>query len=159
MNEWISTRPTILVLDDIDVIKSVMNVEIINNNEKKILWETISSLDPLRRKIVFLGNTIFEDWIVPRFRDKFKESDKRDIYRQPLIDNGVNVRPEVFVDSVLDNLKSDGKTSWNQNYLLVPDVMGNGVFIREYFDYFLLSHFEMVDSPLKKKWRLYLLIF
>jgi len=31
----ISARPTLLVLDDIDVVKSVNSVDIINNNEKK----------------------------------------------------------------------------------------------------------------------------
>lgn len=56
-----AARPTLLILDDIDVNKSVENLEIINKNENKILSETIGALDPLRRKIVFLGNTIKED--------------------------------------------------------------------------------------------------
>lgn len=52
--EEMSARPTLLVLDDIDVTDSVRNVQIINANEAKIKGETIGALDPLRRKIIFL---------------------------------------------------------------------------------------------------------
>lgn len=152
MEEWQSARPTLLVLDDIDVIKSVNNVEIINQNEKKILWETISALDPLKRKIIFLGNIINEDWIVPRFWNLYKDSDRWDCFSQPLFsDKWVNARPEVFTDDVVAEIESDGKTSFNQNYLLIPSQSGNGVFIKDYFDYFLKSHFEEEDSFLKKQ--------
>jgi hypothetical protein len=84
MEVGISARPTLLILDDIDINRSVANVEIINSNEKKILGETIAALDPLRRKIIFLGNTIQEDGIVPRFRQRYQETDSRDIFFQPL---------------------------------------------------------------------------
>jgi hypothetical protein len=60
--EEMAARPTLLILDDIDVIKSVSSLAIINQNEKKILNETMWALDPLRRKVIFLGNTINEDW-------------------------------------------------------------------------------------------------
>ena len=49
-----SSRPTLLILDDIDVMKSVTTADIINSNERKILSETIGALDPLKRKIIFL---------------------------------------------------------------------------------------------------------
>lgn len=137
--------------DDIDVVKSVMNVEVINNNEKKILGETIPALDPLHRKIIFLGNTIQEDGIVPRFRNMYKDAPNRDIFWQPLFDTkGNNLWPEVFTDEVVAEVKADGKTSFGQNYLLIPSTSGSWVFIRDYFDYFLESHFEDLDSPLKK---------
>ncbi len=54
MEEEVSARPTLAIFDDIDVNKSVSNVEIINQNENRILTETIGSLDPLRRRIIFL---------------------------------------------------------------------------------------------------------
>ncbi len=147
----ISARPTCLILDDIDVLKSVLNVDIINQNERKILWETIASLDPLQRKIVFLGNTIVEDGIVPRFRNNYKNNNSWLVFRQPLIDEKwENCRPEVFTDTVIQTLQDDGKTSWYQNYLLIPASSWLWIFTREYFDYFLLSHFEDVDSFLKK---------
>lgn len=147
-----SSRPTLLVLDDIDVTKSVNNVDIIRQNEQKITGETIGSLDPLRRKIIFLGNVINEDGIVPRFREKYKNAKTWDCFWQPLIDEkNVNVRPEVFTDQVVAKLKEDGNIAFNNNYLLIPSQVGSGVFTRAYFDYFLLSHFEDPDSPLKKK--------
>jgi hypothetical protein len=62
----------------------------------------------------------------------------------------VNIRPEVFTDEVIEDAKGNGKIAFQQNYLLIPATSGSGIFVRDYFDYFLLSHFEMVDSPLKK---------
>ena len=148
---WISARPTLLILDDIDVVKSVNNIDIINANEKKILGETIPALDPLRRKIIFLGNTINEDGIVPRFRNRYKKAKSWRAFRQPLRDqNGNNVWPEVFTEKVINEIMEDGKTSVDQNYRLIPSTAGNWVFVRAYFDTFLLSHFEDPDSPLKK---------
>lgn len=151
IDEEISARPTLLILDDIDVIKSVSNIAIIEQNEKKILWETISSLDPLRRKIIFLGNVINEDWIVPRFRNRYKGSKNRDIFSQPLIVGSTNVWPEVFTEKVIETLMEDWKTSFNQNYLLIASTLGSWVFMRQYFDYFLLSDFERSDGILKKE--------
>ena len=140
-----------MILDDIDVVKSVNNIDIINSNEKKILSETIAALDPLRRKVIFLGNTINDDGIVPRFRNRYKTAKSWRIFWQPLRDkNGNNVRESVFTPPVVETLMEDGKTSVDQNYRLIPSTAGNGVFVRAYFDTFLLSHFEDPDSPLKK---------
>lgn len=145
-----SARPTLLILDDIDVSKSVSNIEIIQQNEKKILGETISALDPLRRKIIFLGNTINEDGIVPRFRNNYKDSPNWDIFHQPLVKDNINQRPEVFTQEVIETLQEDGKMSRNMNYLLVASTTGSGAFIKSYFDYFLESHFEDIDTGLKR---------
>lgn len=152
MQSETSARPTLLILDDIDVVKSVSNVDIINQNEQKIKSETIWALDPLRRKIIFLWNVINEDGVVPRFMQDYQNSDARDIFFQPLFDDrDQNVRPEVFTDDVIKTLRADGKTSFNQNYLLIPSQLWSWTFTKDYFDYFLLSHFEQVDSPLKKQ--------
>lgn len=152
MESGISARPTLLILDDIDIVRSVANVDIINQNEAKILGETIAALDPLNRKIVFLGNTIVEDWIVPRFRKRYEKEKTWDIFWQPLFnEKSENQRPEVFTQSVVDQVMADGKTSFNQNYLLIPSQSGSWVFTRQYFDYFLLSHFEDADWILKKE--------
>lgn len=149
--EETSARPTLLVLDDIDVTDSVRNVEIISQNEKKIRAETIWALDPLRRKVIFLWNVINEDGVVPRFRENYNWTDTRDCFWQPLFDNSwQNARPEVFTPDVVQQLKDDGKTSWNQNYMLIPSTKGSGTFLRDYFDYFLLSDFENPESFLKK---------
>lgn len=47
-------------------------------------------------------------------------------------------------------MRDDGIVSFNQNYMLIPSQTGTGVFVRSYFDYFLLSHFEDADGILKK---------
>ena len=147
-----SARPELLVLDDIDVIDSVTNVAIINKNEKKLTTETIPALDPLKRMVILLGNVIFEDGIVPRFWDLYKQSITWNCYWQPLFTPAwENVRPTVFTDVVITELKADWKISYNQNYLLIPDSAGSGIFVEEYFDWFLQSHFEMSDGILKKQ--------
>lgn len=152
MQDEISARPTLLILDDIDITKSVNNIDIINQNEQKITTETIGALDPLRRKIIFLWNVINEDWVVPRFRQKYKDSPLWNCFRQPLFnEKWENARPEVFTDSVVQVIKEDWKVSMNQNYLLIPSSAGSWVFTRSYFDYFLLSHFEQEDWILQKK--------
>ena len=144
-------RPDLLIADDIDVLKSVMNGRIIDQNYNKILWEVFGALDPLHNKRIVLGNTILEDWTIPRLRRLYENSNDWDIFRQPLIDDRwVNYRPEEFTDDVIVKLKEDGKIAFGQNYLLRPATSWTGIFIRDYFDYFLLSHFEQVDSFLKK---------
>lgn len=144
-------RPDTLVLDDIDVLRSVLNPKIINQNESKIVSETIGAMDPTNRKIILLWNTIFNDWVVPRFYQKYKDKETWECFRQPLInEHWQNIRPEVFTEDVVQDLMDDWKTSWNQNYLLIPSTMWDGAFTQDYFDYFLLSHFEL-DSVLKKQ--------
>jgi len=150
--EWEQTeRPDLLVMDDIDVLKSVMNGKIIEQNERKILWEVFGALDPLHNKRIILWNTILEDWTIPRLRRLYKDSNDWDVFWQPLIDDRwYNYRPEEFTEEVIAKLKEDGKIAFWQNYLLKPATSWSGIFIRDYFDYFLLSHFEQVDSILKK---------
>lgn len=149
-SKWQTERPDLLVADDVDVVKSVMNPTIINQNERKLLGELFGALDPLDHKIIFLGNTILEDGIVPRLRRLYENNDKWDVFRQPLFVDGKNVRPEVFTEEVIEDAKGNGKIAYQQNYLLIPASSWSGIFVRDYFDYFLTSHFEMVESPLKK---------
>lgn len=150
--EWEQTeRPDLLIMDDIDVVKSVMNPSIIENNYKKILWEVFGALDPLHNKRIILGNTILEDWVIPRLRQLYKYASDWDIFRQPLIsESGENFRPEIFTEDIVAKLKQEWKIAFGQNYLLKPATSGSGIFVREYFDYFLPSHFENVDWFLKK---------
>lgn len=56
-----SARPTLLILDDIDVIDAVRNQDIINKNEQKINNETIGAMSKEKARIIFLGNTILGD--------------------------------------------------------------------------------------------------
>lgn len=121
-------RPTLLFLDDVDVNKSVHNIEIIDNNEKRISGETIGALDPIRRQIVFLGNVIKEDGIVPRFIKKYKGKKRWNIYELALFDeSGVNVWPEVFTDAVIEQLKIDEGSDFEPNYNLIPYIDGQTI--------------------------------
>lgn len=151
--EWEQTeRPDLLIMDDIDVLKSVMNPRIIEQNEKKILWEVFGALDPLHNKRVVLWNTILEDGTIPRLRELYKNSDNRDIFWQPLLDDKwYNYRPEEFTDEVIAKLKEEWKIAFWQNYLLKPATSGSWMFIRDYFDYFVLSNFEKSDGVYKKQ--------
>lgn len=128
-----STRPTLLILDDIDVEESVSNDSIIDDNEHKLISETFGALDPTRRKIIFLGNIIKEDGIVPRFEKKYKTS--WTIFRQPLFIDGECVWPEVFTATVIEKLRNDGELAFNQNYLLIPYADGQTIIKRTSIKY------------------------
>lgn len=70
-----SSRPTLLVLDDIDTSDSTANVQVIGKNYRKIVGETLGAMSKERSRVIFLGNVIGEDGIVPRWKEE-KENDK-----------------------------------------------------------------------------------
>ena len=124
-------RPTLLFLEDIDVDKSVKNVDIIDANERKILGETIGAMDATKRQVVLLGNVILEDGVVPRFIKRYKGKKKWRIREQALFDDdGVCVWPEVFTPEVIEQLKIDEGTLFDANYLLIPYVNGQTIIPR-----------------------------
>lgn len=129
--KW-AKRPTLLFLDDIDVEKSVKNIDIIDDNERKISGETIGSLDPKKRQIIFLWNVINEDGIVPRFVKKYKGKKSWHVYEQPLIyEDGTNAWPEEFTQEIIDKiLEDEWQTSFNQNYRFIPYVDGQSIIPR-----------------------------
>lgn len=126
-------RPSLLILDDIDVEKSVKTESIIDANERKVLGETIGALDPTRRRVIFLWNTINEDGLVPRFRKKFEGI--WDIFRQPLIEDEVCVWPDVFTEDVIKKIQEDWDRAFAQNYLLIPFSGGDTIIKRESIKY------------------------
>jgi len=65
-NDW-AFRPDLLLLDDIDVIESVRNPAVVDKNYAFLKWEIFGWLDAFCQ-IIFLGNVISSDWIVPRHR-------------------------------------------------------------------------------------------
>ena len=116
-----SSRPSLLFLDDIDVDKSVKNVEIIDANERKILTETIGAMNARKSQIVFLGNVIIDDGVVPRFVTKFTGKKKWRIREQPLIDESWQcVWSEVFTDDIIEELRVSQGSGFDANYLLIP---------------------------------------
>lgn len=118
--DWGSTRPTLLILDDIDVDKSVKNIDIIDDNERKIIGETIGALDPAHNRIIFLGNVINVDWIVPRFKNRYKDSW---LMRECWLydgENGSCIWEERFTEEVIAELKLSWEIAFGQNYLGIP---------------------------------------
>lgn len=140
-----SSRPTLLILDDIDVDDSVNNINTIDKNERKVFWETVNALDPTRRRIIFLWNVIKKDWLVPRAFEKYKNNPMWRCFWQALFDEDWNnVYPEVFTDEVIEKLKSDWTTSFNQNYLLKPYIWGESIIKRHYIKYWVSETYEKV---------------
>lgn len=129
-----NSRPTLVVLDDIDVQKSVRTASIIDENERKILGETFEAMDQARRRVLFLGNVINTDGIVPRFKKKFTGIWKIMelwVYGK----DGKSVWPERFTPGVIQDLKNNGERSFAQNYLGIPFTMGETIISRQKIKY------------------------
>jgi hypothetical protein len=90
-----------LILDDIDVTDSVKNPEIIDKNYDKITSETFGAMSKTNAKIIFLGNTINQDGVVPRFRQE--KQGIWDIHRQPLIVDGA-IQWDFFTQEMIDSI-------------------------------------------------------
>lgn len=130
-----ATRPTLLIIDDIDTTDSVKNPRIIDDNWQKLTSETIESLDQFRRRIIVLGNTIAEDGILPRFKALAKDKNNWKVFRQPLInEDGTNAWPSIFTEEVIENLKTT-PISFQQNYELIPYKNGQVIIPRSSFKF------------------------
>ncbi len=116
------TRPDLLILDDIDVDDSVNNVKVIDKNYQKLTWETFWALDKEKYQIIFLWNTIKNDWLVPRFRKEIKNKKKYwEIFWQPLFDEKWKIVWDFFTPEMVEKLKAtEIETAFWQNYLLKP---------------------------------------
>ena len=125
-----SKRPTLLILDDIDVNDSVKNIDIIQANYDKLKTETIGALDPTHRRIIFLANVISQDGLAVRFENEYKDNpDTWTVWRKFLYDgpSGANIWPEEFTPEVVQKLRADGTTSFNANYLGIAIIAGSQI--------------------------------
>lgn len=141
-----NTRPELLVLDDIDVTDSVKNPDIIQKNYDKITSETFGAMSKTNAKIIFLGNTINQDWVVPRFRQEKKGI--WDVYHQPLIVEWI-IQWEFFTQEMIDGIMDkEWERAYNQNYLLKPIDIYNGWLVKaedlRYYDSINLDDFDEV---------------
>lgn len=126
-----SSRPTLLILDDIDTTDSVKNPLIIDQTFEKVNGETIGSLDQFRRRIIFMGNTISDDGILPRFKAMHAGKKNWRIRWQPLIyPDGRNAWAEVFTDDIIKALMDEGPVAFGQNYKLEPRRSGDSIIPR-----------------------------
>ena len=132
-------RPDLLIFDDVDTIASCQSRKKIDKNFEfmlnEVLWWTTWST-----QIIFLWNTIYEDWIVPRFEEHIKNDSSRVIINLPIYDEHKNIVWNRFVETDEEaeklnewirevakryvSLETERKRLWsisfNQNYLLIP---------------------------------------
>ena len=143
-------RPDLLIFDDVDTIASVDSKKKIDKNYEFLLNEVLGGTTN-NTQIIFLGNTIYEDGLVPRFREHIKGDKNREILRIPVYNDKKEIVRNRFVETdeeadvlnegIKDNhkkiisLESErrrlGQISFNQNYLLIPYVIGQHVISRD----------------------------
>lgn len=142
INKLWAFRPDILVFDDVDVIDSVRNPEIVNKNIEFMEWEVFGGLDS-QAKIIFLWNIITTQWVVPYMQDKISNDDKWILRKKSIIENWQITRDRfVHTDKEQEEWKAKGeikisletkerdqKEQYKPNFLLIPSVkLWNPVF-------------------------------
>ena len=147
-------RPDLLIFDDVDTISSTDSKKKIDKNYEFLLNEVLGGTTNATQ-MIFLGNTIYEDGLVPRFREHIKEDKNREIIRIPIYDEEGNIVRDRFVETdeeaeklnegiydsnkKITSLESErrrlGTISFNQNYLLIPYVKGQHVITRDMIKY------------------------
>lgn len=147
-------RPDLLIFDDVDTLQSVDSKKKIDKNFEfllnEVLWWTTNAT-----QIIFLWNTIYEDWLVPRFREHIKKDENRTIIRIPIYDENNEIVWSRFVETdeeaerlnewirdsnrKITSLESERRRLWtisfNQNYMLVPYVNWQHVISRDMIQY------------------------
>lgn len=132
-------RPDLLIFDDVDTIASCNSRKKIDKNYEfmlnEVLWWTTSAC-----QLIFLWNTIYEDWLVPRFEEHIKNDSSWEVIILPIYDEQHNIVRDRFVETdeeaeklnvwITDSnkkytsLETEKRRLWsisfNQNYLLIP---------------------------------------
>lgn len=149
LNQFIgkkSVRPDLDILDDIDDDENTENPKTITKNLKKIKGAIFGG--STGQKII-LGNTINEDWILPRLAEEYKDNKRwKIVYTKLINDDGSIHRPERFVATdteaeyknigkpveqrvvSIESLRAEAGRDWfGANYMLIP--LRNGVPIIE----------------------------
>lgn len=143
-------RPDLLIFDDVDTINSTDSRKKIDKNFEfllnEVLWWTTN-----QTQMIFLWNTIYEDWLVPRFREHIKNDKNRLTIRIPIYDENNKIVRNRFVETdkeaeelnewITDihskyvSLESERRRLWSisfsQNYLLVPYVLWQHIITRD----------------------------
>jgi len=147
-------RPDLLVFDDVDVLKSVSSWKIIDKNRRFIEDEVFGGVTA-KTQLIFLGNTINQDWIIPRIKTRFSNNPLRSILRVPIYDEQGKIQRDRFVETIsqakiLNEDISDityqytslegerllkSASSFAQNYLLIPYLDGDTIIKRHMIDY------------------------
>lgn len=146
-------RPDLLIFDDVDTINSCQSKKKIDKAFEFMLNEVIGWTTNATQ-IIFLWNTIYEDWIVPRFEEHIKNDKNWEVIILPIKENNQIVRDR-FVETddeayelnlwIRDSnkkytsLESEKRRLWsisfNQNYMLIPYVRGEHIITRDMIRY------------------------
>lgn len=148
-SDW-KYRPDLLIFDDVDTLSSVNSTKKIDKHFtfllNEVLWGTTSAC-----QLIFLGNTIYDDWLVPRFEEHIKDNPDWIILNQAIYDDKWEIVWNRFVQSEAEmlalnknitqsNLKYtsldvEKRTLWaisfNQNYLNIPYTRGTRIITRD----------------------------
>lgn len=154
-SKWKAHRPDFIGLDDIDVDKSVRSVEVVEKNYNWIKWELFGWLSQTA-KVVFLWNVINDDWIVPRFREDYKNNKDWIIYWIPIrlnwevtwdrfvpTDDDAEIINKFIKDKSKQviSLQKKRRDQWeiwyNQNFNLIPYVSWNPIIKKSNIKYYL----------------------
>lgn len=145
-------RPDLLIFDDVDTVASTQSKRIIDKNFDFLLWEVLGGVN--NAQIIFLWNTIYEDWLVPRFREHIQNSKDWEVIRLPIkVNNEIVWNRFVETDEEAKSLnewitesnrkyislESEKRRLWsisyNQNYLLIPYSKGEHIITRDMIQY------------------------
>ena len=147
-------RPDLIILDDVDTIASTQSKKKIDKNFEFLLNEILGWTTGACQ-IIFLWNTIYEDWIVPRFEEHIKNDKNRETIILPIYDEQHNIVRDRFVETdeeaeqlniwITDSnkkytsLETEKRRLWsisfNQNYLLIPYVIWQHIITRDMIKY------------------------
>lgn len=151
-SDW-KYRPDLLIFDDVDTIASCNSRKKIDKNFEfmlnEVLWGTTGAT-----QMIFLGNTIYEDWIVPRFEEHIKNDKNWECIILPIYEDWKIVWDR-FVETdeeaeelnygIIDSnkkytsLETERRRLWtisfNQNYLLIPYVLWQHIITRDMIQY------------------------
>lgn len=147
--DWI-IRPDSVVMDDVDVLDSVRNKDIIEKNYRFIKDEVFGALADYCQ-IRVLGNVILTDWLNVRIKEDYQSNDKREILSQWIYWDDWKIVWERFVEtdeeankynidikddkskkiSLQSKRKQLWDTSFNQNFLGKPFTFGDRLIKRQ----------------------------
>jgi len=135
-------RPDLVIFDDVDVLDSVRNPDLVSKNIEFLENEVFGGLDS-NCKTIFLWNIITNIWVVPYFEGKINNDKNWIHHRQPVIENWEITRDRfVMTDDERDELllkgikkisietkKRDQKEQFEPNFMLIPSIrLWNPVF-------------------------------
>lgn len=155
-SDW-SYRPDAILFDDIDVLKSVSNPDIIEKNYRFLKDEVFWWL-AWYAQIRILWNVIREDWLNPRLREEFRNNKDWIVKSQWIYDKEWNITRDRFVETDEEAQEYNKKVkelwamkislekkkrelweiSFSQNFLGIPYANGQSIIRRadlRYFDY------------------------